>query len=91
MQALELHEAELCGGCGGLRAETTSPAHDFDNPMSVLVYDAAPGSPAQCHRCAAIDRVQRDTETRNPKHPTAMLHAVQLGPRAPMTLPGGML
>lgn len=86
-EALQAYEAQLCGGCGGHRPETTDPAHDYNNPTSVLVYQAVPGTPVQCHRCAAIDRSQRETDARRPQHPTAMLHAVHLAPKPPPVLP----
>lgn len=87
MRALEMYEADLCGGCGGIRTETTDPKYDFYNPESKLIFDAAPDSPMQCHRCAAIDRAQRETEASHPKHPAAMLHSIQLRPRQAQTTP----
>lgn len=81
MIALAAYEAGLCPRCQGVLAETTDPAHDFNNPLAEAVYLPAPGTPMQCHCCAAIERSQQQTAAMNPLFPAAMRHAVQLIPR----------
>lgn len=90
MVALAQYEADLCGGCGGLKSITTSPAHDFHEPDNALVFDRVPGTPLMCHQCAAMHRVQQETEAGKPKYPGAMQYAVQLAPRGSSPMPGGL-
>jgi hypothetical protein len=79
--ALEEYEAGLCRRCGTALEESTDPAHDFNNPLARAVYLPAPGTPAQCHCCAALERSEQQTNALNPQHPGALHHAVQLVPR----------
>lgn len=79
--ALEEYEQGLCKRCGTAVEESTDPAHDYNNPLATAVYLPAPGTPAQCHCCAALERSEQQTAAQNPLHPGAMLHAVRLVPR----------
>ncbi|MFI6819718.1 hypothetical protein ACIBJE_02050 [Micromonospora sp. NPDC050187] len=78
LAALEEYEAGLCKQCGQPLSETTKPEHDFNNPLSPAFYEAAPGTPVQCHCCAALQRSERDTAALNPQFPSALIHAVRL-------------
>ena len=62
-------------------AEATAPEHDFNNPLATAVYLPAPGTPMQCHCCAALERSQQQTNAMNPQFPAALRHAVRLVPR----------
>lgn len=81
MVALEEYEQGLCKRCGNPLEETTDPGHDFNNPLAKAVYLPAPGTPVQCHCCAALERSEQQTNAQNPQFPAAMLHAVHLVPR----------
>lgn len=81
MVALEEYEAGLCKRCGTALEESTDPAHDFNNPLATAVYMPAPGTPIQCHCCAALERSEQQTNQQNPQFPAAIMHAVQLVPR----------
>lgn len=81
MLALEAYEQGLCKRCGEPLEETTRIEHDFNNPFGEAVYLPAPGTPVQCHCCAALERSEKDTAAQNPQFPAAMLHAVHLVPR----------
>ncbi|RAO26469.1 hypothetical protein PSN13_06497 [Micromonospora saelicesensis] len=76
--ALEEYEAGLCKRCGTDLVEATDPAHDFNNPLATAVYLPAPGTPVQCHCCAALERSEQQTGVQNPQFPAAIMHAVQL-------------
>lgn len=75
--ALEEYEQGLCR-CGHPLEESTDPLHDFNNPQGTAFYAPAPGTPVQCHACAALARSEKATEAQNPQHPQALIHAVQL-------------
>lgn len=79
--ALEAYEAGLCKRCGEPLEETTKLEHDYNNPFAPAVYLPAPGTPVQCHCCAALERSEQQTTAQNPQYPAAMLHAVRLVPR----------
>ncbi|PWR08571.1 hypothetical protein DKT68_15250 [Micromonospora acroterricola] len=81
MVALEEYEAGLCKRCGHDLAESTDPAHDYNNPTATAVYLPAPGTPVQCHCCAALERSEQAVAAQNPQFPAAIMHAVQLVPR----------
>jgi hypothetical protein len=80
MLALDLYRAGLCHRCHGALEETTSPAHDGDNPQGTHVYKAA--RKVRCHRCTASMDSDRE-HSGNPlvKHPAAVQHYVELVPR----------
>lgn len=81
MLALAAYEAGLCPGCQGVLSETAAPEHDYNNMFGTAVYLPAPGTPVQCHCCAALERSERDTAAMKPLHPAALRHAVRLVPR----------
>jgi hypothetical protein len=76
--ALDEYESGLCKQCGQMLSETTKIEHDFNNPFGTAFYEAAPGTPVQCHCCAALQRSERDTNALNPQFPGALIHAVRL-------------
>lgn len=78
MLALEAYEQGLCKRCGEPLEESTKAEHDFNNPLGAAFYEAVPGTPVQCHCCAALERSERDTAALSPQFPAAMLHAVHL-------------
>lgn len=82
MVALTLYEADTCRGCGHQLEDTTDPQRDYNNPLAPYQYEAVDGWPKQCHRCAALDRVQHEVEAQRPQHPGAMKYAVHLTRKA---------
>lgn len=78
--ALEEYEQGLCR-CGHPLEESTKLEHDFNNPLGSGFYAPVPGTPKQCHACAALERSEKQTNALNPQHPGALIHAVRLVPR----------
>ncbi|WP_416902761.1 hypothetical protein [Micromonospora echinospora] len=75
---MEEYEAGLCKQCGQPLEETTKPEHDFNNPLAPAFYEPVPGTPVQCHCCAALQRSERDANAQNPQFPGALIHGVRL-------------
>ncbi|ATO14691.1 hypothetical protein CO540_13335 [Micromonospora sp. WMMA2032] len=78
MVALEEYEDGQCRRCGHELAESTDPGNDYNNPFGSGFYAPLPGTPVQCHACAALERSEQQAAAGNPQHPGALMHAVHL-------------